>query len=463
MKPLIPLFIFFISFSPAFAQNDNCNCLHDFNTLTEKLEANYVAWYLNKSRMEKEYLSLKSQFRTRAASTSVRECVRLLQSFLDFFKDGHLFVVEYPEYSKEELEVYKNQVKTAGADEASINRHFTNNKDKLADMEGIWTDGNSQFAIMKKRETGKLVAIIINTADKSKIGEMKMELEQDKEDVTTYTGYYYSNAYSKRYTTAHLYKDATLLYLTGGIYWKKTGDPVAPANPSLEMIENKFAVITIPSFLIDKKILDQFLRDNRDALQQASFWIIDIRGNIGGNGIYFDLMSGYYEKPDKATEPGYAVASKDNLEYFSKFAGGSNNPYGPVIKAMQDSMGQLVKGPRFRDLVLSVQKTNLQKVVIITDRSNMSAAETFILSSKAISSKVITMGDFTGGVVDYNNINIVKLSCGSQNIQFGYPMYSRTADAHINGLNKTGVKPDVFIPKEVKDKVGFVVDYLKKS
>src|ERR1700754_2843920 len=115
MKHFIARFILFFSLSPAYTQNDNCNCLQDFNTLTEKLEANYVAWHLNKSELEAPYNQLKSQYRQRAGNTSMQDCVRLLQSFLDFFKDGHLFAAEFPEYSKEELDVFKKHVKESGS------------------------------------------------------------------------------------------------------------------------------------------------------------------------------------------------------------------------------------------------------------------------------------------------------------------------------------------------------------
>jgi C-terminal processing protease CtpA/Prc len=121
-----------------------------------------------------------------------------------------------------------------------------------------------------------------------------------------------------------------------------------------------------------------------------------------------------------------------------------------------------VAGPDFGLLELNPIKTNIKKVVILTDRGNMSAAETFVIYSKGVSSKVITMGDNTGGVVDFNNINMIKLDCEKYGIYFGYPTYTLHDKVVEQGYNKTGIAPDIKIDNAVKDKISFVLKYLNE-
>ena len=92
----------------------------------------------------------------------------------------------------------------------------------------------------------------------------------------------------------------------------------------------------------------------------------------------------------------------------------------------------------------------------------MSAAETFILHSKKVSDKVVTVGQNTKGVVDYNNINMIKISCDPMGIYFGYPMYTRHDRIPNDGFNKEGIAPDVRSEKKGEALIQFAREYLKQ-
>lgn len=458
---------------PAFSQPAPCSCAADFSKLEEKLEANYVAYHLHRADIDEGYQEHKQRYAKLVQTTRISDCARVLQSFLEFFKDGHLFAAEFPNYAEPELQAFRKQVQTGKLDTRMVKKYLVKNRQRLSSIEGLWTDGSSRFAIIRnpvRHKFHEFIAVVLDAPDPTQAGEIKLRLAKGMKH---YEGTYYTNTYAPRYVTADLYKDDSLLYLTGGIYWGRLSGVTAgsietaplyvPGAPSLRLAGEKYAIISLPSFLIDGKFLDAFLMDNLQTLSNVPYWIIDLRGNIGGNGIYFNLMSGYYERPVKAEDPGFAIASQDNFEYFSGFGTGTASPHAPVAAAMKDHMGELVRGPRFGDLVLGAQPTKLKRVIILTDRSNMSAAETFVLLSKGISSKVITMGENTGGVVDYNDINMVGLDCASQNIRFGYPTYSRNASAHKEGYNNIGIPPDIPIDQNVKDKIAFAIDYLQRQ
>lgn len=440
------------------AQNYDCNCGQTFDRMIEKLETNYIAYQLTRSEIEKEYEARKSEYKLLANKIETHNCTKLLQRFLTFFKDGHLFVSEYPNFSEEDSKKVKAEIKENIYDVSAISEAFQQ------PLEGFWTDGTSKFAVIKNTNSKipfEYVAIILETQDASKIGEVKFAVSYSQ---NKWEGNYYTNKYAARYVSVTPYKDNSLLSIWGGMIWgrlpSKEAQLVNPMTTAFQKIDDKTAVLTIPTFLIEAKDFNKVLKDNEKEIRNIENLIIDIRGNTGGNGIYFALLSTYYEKPVQHTK-GFALASEDNLVYFEKLNSyGKNGPYENVVQSMKSEKGKIVPGPDFGLLELKPEKTNLEKVVILMDRSNMSAAETFVLYSKAISNKVITMGENTGGVVDYNNINLIKLDCEKHGIHFGYPTYTLHDKVLTEGYNKTGISPDVKIDTNVKDKIGFILKYL---
>lgn len=449
------LFTFFCT--PTKAQNTDCNCKDVFNMMIEKLETNYIAYHLTKDKINKDYQNRKAEFEVLSSQTKGQNCTRLLQAFLSFFKDGHLFVSEYPKFAEADLAKVKSHIKE---------NIFVNTTSSLSEspIEGYWTDGSSKFLVTKNGNTKipfEYVAIVVQAQDSSKIGEIKLAVDNKGE------GTYYTNSYAPRYVKITTYKDNTLLSIWGGIVWGRLESKEAqifnPVAITFKKLDENKAVLTIPSFLVEAKDLINALKDNEKEIRNIEYLIIDIRGNTGGNGIYFNLISTYYEKPVQHVR-GFALSSDDNIAYFEKFVSNKqNDPYAPVVKAMKEAKGKIVPGPDFGRIELEITKTNLKKVVILTDRACMSAAETFVLYSKALSTRVITMGDNTGGVVDYNNINIVKLNCEKHGISFGYPTYSRDDKVLTKGYNGSGIPPDVKIDNSIRDKIAFIARYLNEN
>jgi len=461
MKALISLCLFVSVGVALMAQNDPCTCVGSFNRMAEKLEANYIAYALTKDKIGPAYQARKQKYQAIAAQTPLPQCSKMMQEFLSFFKDGHLFVSEFPKLTDTTLARHKANIKAQKINTPKVNPHS-----KLG-IEGYWTDGTSRFALIKNPNPAvpySHVAVIVSAPDVEKIGEIKMELSLSK---GLWEGLYYTNGYAPRYVNVRAFKDNKLLSIWGGFTWGRITSPkdslYDPTLPSVKKLDAETVLLSLPSFLIEKKNLDAVLMAHYQELTETPKLIIDLRGNTGGNGIYFDLLSLFYEKPAPSSQ-GFALTSEDNLNYFKRFASPQgNDPYTPVFKAMQVEPGKVVPGPLFRPLELKPLASKLQKVVILIDRGNMSAAETFILSAKSISEKIVTMGENTGGVVDYNNINMVPLACETQGIYFGYPTYSMHQEVHLGkGYNQTGIAPDVRIDPEIKDKIGFAWQYLQK-
>jgi hypothetical protein len=445
--------------SRIFAQPSPCTCAKQFERLQEKITANYIAYHLNKSKIESAYQVHQREYRLLSSKTNLTSCTKLLQAFLDFFHDGHLFVSEFPKLPETELAAGKTWIKSQKIDLNLI-------KPGQSAIEGYWTDGLSKFVLVENHNPQVLythVALVLQAADPEKVGEIKFAVSKNKNN---WEGVYYTNAYAPRYVKVTPYKQNSILSIWGGITWGRLAEQNAPIYPptlpTVKKLDEQTVLLSLPSFLLDKKDFDKVLREHLQVLTSAEYLIIDLRGNTGGNGIYFDLLSLYYEKPIPAQQ-GFALASADNLEYFKKFASTrQNDPYAPVVASMERDKG-IVPGPTFQPLVVKPISSKLKKVAILTDHSNMSAAETFVLFSKATSNKVYTYGENTGGVVDYNNINMVSLGCDTQGIHLGYPTYSLNQEVHLGkGYNQTGIPPDVRVKTERPDILAWVLEHMKK-
>jgi hypothetical protein len=290
-----------------------CNCGELFKALTQKLEANYIAFHLTKKDIEATYIQRKSTFQGRADTTQVQDCAQLLQDFLAYFRDGHLFVVEFPKFSATDMAETKQYL---SGKKMSVNELTF---DAQNPFEGYWTDGSAKYGIVRQKgSSDKWVAVIVQHSNPEKIGEIKFEVKKTE---AGWVGHYFAGNYSSRFIQMNLSKNDALLTLTGGIQWGRlqssNEDMYNPSLPTVKKIDDNNVLITIPSFLIEGKDFNQLLIDNQSMIGAAKNAIIDIRGNFGGNGIYFPLINAYYDKPYQ-NEVGYTVSSEDNMAYFEK-------------------------------------------------------------------------------------------------------------------------------------------------
>lgn len=209
-----------------------------------------------------------------------------------------------------------------------------------------------------------------------------------------------------------------------------------------------------------EKIFDQVLFGHAQQLMSAKKLIIDIRGNSGGNGVYFDLLRLFAKEPIQS-EVGYALSSKANINYFETFSQKrSDKIYTPVLMDMENNPGSIVDGPRYLPITLEPLPSQVQHVVILTDNANMSAAESFILHAKGSNQAIKTIGVKTKGVIDYLSVHTVSIGCEKIGVRFGYPTSTLNKQVLNNGYNKSGILPDVPSENSGPELVRFAMEYL---
>lgn len=454
--------------SPVFSyQTQDCNCSEVFEEVVKAVEANYLPLKLEGTGIDsKVYQKRINSYRNSIKSIKPQECTATIQEFLSFFEDKHLFVFEQPEYSDEELAAFRANIKESKAEKQQLINEVLNYKGKEK-LVGFYWDGTSILSVLPK---GKVLEsrVLRSTNSNIETGELRATF---KVTDNYYSGIYYSYTYAPRYTEGGLYKKDSLLSLSGGIQWKKLNPAEIEKelhlfrNPTTSYFTdfgNATTVFTIPSFNVDYQQFIDVLLENLPLLKETQNLIFDIRGNTGGNAIYFSFIDAY-AKQNLRSSQGKVLASEASLSYYERLAKNSPDIYQPVADRIKAKMGQVVDGPAYPDKEFKPSPDfNFQKVAILTDEGCMSAAESFIIHSKGVNPDVQTFGKPTAGVIDYTSVNAIPVtSGGSRNIYFGYPTSSLHKDIPKNGFNKTGIIPDVAIPDPVKDPIQFIVDYWK--
>ncbi|GAB4165237.1 MAG: hypothetical protein Tsb0033_26920 [Winogradskyella sp.] len=442
----------------------NCNCESVYVEMIQKLETNYIGLkQLQLAKKDHEYIQRKKNFRAKSKNVLPENCTEFLDEFLDFFNDGHLHAIERPKYTDSLLLEFKNEIKNKALNENELQAYENNLAIKVSDSKdnilGYWTDGKSKFITIKSNNVYEAYILETNVKSVEK-GELKATI---RPTVKGYALRYYSYKYSPVYVRGKLCKDHNV-FSAGHVYWKRVDESfhinmeeaIDLKKPSLKIIDPKTTLITIPSFNYDFKSFNDFVSRNEQYIKDSKNLIIDIRGNRGGNGIYFPLIE-LFATQDMSGSQGLVLASQDNLEYFERKMKYSRRIYKPVVKNIQNNMGKIVDGPEYPKKNYRIRDNLIQNVTILIDKGCASAAESFILHAKRSSDKVTTFGSPTAGMIDYTSVNSLLLDSGSQNILFVYPTSTLHKDIPEKGFNKTGIKPDFAIPSSIENKIAYVM------
>jgi len=456
--------------NPVYAQKGDCDCEETFDQMIVKLEANYIGLkHFEAKGKGPEYEARKATFSEQSASVRGVDCAAFLQQFLDYFEDGHLYVIERPEYEGEKLDSIKAKISREKRSVEELQNLLKAQKAEDADLAiGTYRDHTSHFILVKERGEYKLY-ITESTNENVQPGELKASF---KAVDGRFRGTYYTYGHLPRFMQGGLYKEGTLLRIESLILIKTDTEferEVGMVNfdntnwPTVQKLDSENVLLYIPRFSVDNKVWKDLIQENRKLLESAKNLIVDIRGNRGGNAIYFSIFD-LFADSEMPGGRGEVLASQDNFEYFSRNLQYSKKIYQPVVDAIEQNMGQVVDGPLYPKRKYKRKKSSkIENVAILTDEACMSAAESFIIHSKQNSTLVKTFGSPTEGVIDYTSVNAVRLKSGRQNILFGYPTSTLHKQIPNNGYNPTGMVPDVPIAASVKDKVSYIIDYYKQG
>ncbi|MBL4677098.1 MAG: hypothetical protein JKY70_12960 [Mucilaginibacter sp.] len=240
------------------------------------------------------------------------------------------------------------------------------------------------------------------------------------------------------------------------------------SKTSFKVLDDKTILLRLPSFEWgEKKNIDSLFTTYSAELKNAHNWIIDLRGNDGGTDYAFSAIMPYIYTNPIITKPDEYLSSEENIEVLTE-----NLKDDELSKAGRDFLTTLIdlmkKNPN--QFVNPSGKDNFEvkfdsvyrypnKIGILIDRNTASSAESFLLS--AIQSKrVIVYGENSAGTLDYSNTQYFNIPCKDFNLVIPIAR-SKRLPAHP--IDNIGIKPDVKINVEEKNKINFVLKAMEQD
>ncbi|MGE3466161.1 MAG: S41 family peptidase [Pyrinomonadaceae bacterium] len=489
--------------SVTFAQSENsvenkdeahCSCLGLLSETISRIEADYIGYHIEtKGKTVDEYRRYKSQFQKLAGQTPLDKCVPLLQDFIRFFRDGHLFIGQNPKLTDEQVAQLLSKAEKFDRTESEIKEYLSNNAKKLDPIEGIWfANDGSRFAIFRntKPKDRDFVAILLSDGvrlwAKGEVKAKFTKLDDGSYDVVYYNEKRYPlfiNFYERgKRGGARIRRDVILSMAP--ITWGKEFPTVEdswnnldssdPRRPVLEVVDSSTVLITLPSHSPSHaSFLSELVERHKDKIENADNLILDLRGNEGGSAGMAAVLMPYIEtasgRPSKywVGDRRYVLSSEQNIKYFKLVERQGWLPKN-LVKRLEAGLGKVIP---LEDAVANEKRViadtprdlpKPQNVAILIDGAIVSAAEAFIINAIK-STKVTLFGQPTGGVIDYQTTSVVSYqSCADLGIYLGYPMFAASDRLPTGGVNKTGIMPDVSINPREDNPVGFIINFYKK-
>jgi len=491
----------------AWSSNDmraevSCSVLLD--ALVAKVEANYPGYHIEVRGTPREQ-AYRQHVSTTAAKAGALDdgldCVRLLQAYVGWFEDGHLFVSRGAvSLSPDDSAGLRDAAPRVGWREADMLSYF-NDTARLDPIEGIWVDPSGlRLAIARSDRAGhasgatSFLGVVLNSSLPAwKTGDVKAEFERLPDG--SYDAVMYDDARVATHPNvpvrgaaggARLQREGLLLHMApvtwGRLHPVRPGieghiDPLNPRAPTARIAGDNTVVFHIPSHVPSHAarlhlLVDQF----RGALARADNLIIDLRGNEGGSSTVTRVLMPFLvtaeRRPARYLGDGSSavLASEDNAK---AFAGMNWVPAGLAARVRDAEPGSLVP---FADPQTDARQSQAARVpdgdapsaravlprprnvAILMDSMTVSAAEAFILEAMRYE-KVTLFGQPSGGAIDYQSVNMVRFGPRESGLLVGYPTIIGSDMLPRGAVRPTGIVPDVALDPADPDPVLRIVEY----
>lgn len=449
------LLLLFLSVN-AFAKD--CNCSQILQQSIKGIEANYALFKIKVNANNYEgYQAFNKLYLKKAQSIYQNDaCQKLLNDWVAYFKDKHLWVTVDTEAEKIDYIRHRLALK-------SFRKRWRDTKIAKDPIEGLWEmEGYRAVIIPDPKAYGQFDALIVSADnDVFKPGMLKMHLI--KKD-----GFYNMDFYRRdstvvnstiRFTSKHTLMD------DDDLTWRRL-EPTLPTDriptlaemnrtdpngPTLKWVDANTAIFTLPSCAPRfGPVVDSLIRVHQNKLEQCRNLIVDVRGNGGGSDrTYRALLPYLLTKASAQPKVGYYL-SDENIKLFREL--GILQKLNPADTTKR---GIWAVTPETPYLSATYYAKYPQKVAILMDSKTASSGETFVMKSKT-SERVTTFGTATAGCIDGYNGNIIRLNGAS----LRYPTSVRTLNLPQEAIDPFGILPDIPIPITVSDPIRLVRDYL---
>jgi len=477
MKHIIITMLILGSALISFSQTE-CNCEQELNLLIKKMESEYPG-FKEKTPDKRMYNTFKERLIIKSQNISATDCFDLLNDYLSFFRDAHIFLIRTKEFqemkeARENQDSQTNEIQDSQPDKKSESKvdntfddfykYIYETKDEL---EGVWSSSSYKVGIIKKENDYQ--GFIIEAANESwKPNEIKFSLLQDGK------ANYYMGDHSLHEDSYELIEGSILAFKNiSSVFIKELPKPKLTENEiksKLDKIEGFYftkltertSLLCISSFddaHVEK--IEKLVSDNQNAIENSENLIIDIRNNLGGTYDAYDEILPYIITNNiRGVGSEFLVTQTliDGVEDWFDDEEGKEMARS-WIKMFEGKMGEFVNTDTADVLVkeIEIAKKSPKQIAVLVNKMTASSGEAFTLEAKQ-SKKVKILGVPTYGVIDYGSASPFEF--GSENYMLVMPTWRsmRLPDYPIDNI---GVQPDIYLDKSVKDWIQFAVDYLE--
>lgn len=436
------------------------SCQGAFEQVVDATEENYAGYVVKlpddgSRRVYRQFRDMMAD--QAAAATDPGTCKDVMDAYVGFFADHHLFVLSH---GIEDSPL--PQLKTRWS-ESAANRYVRRQGDALDPVEGFWRDSAGRLAVVHDSAlaAGQFVAIRMD-GDDAGAGLALIE--------RTPSGYrirYRHADWGWQALELTMRRSGDLLAF-GTEGWARHGaanlDQEDPMAPLFKDMGEHVYYLSMPSFMPrHREKLLKIIADHGDQMANATGLILDVRGNAGGDAIYFPLAPYMLANDITVSDPSSVRASPRTIKHFEwqrKQQGEHGAWLDEPLENMRRQPGEIVAFREGSVSGLPEYPKKPDQVVILQDRGVGSAAEALIYHAGQ-STKVVTMGHATRGNIDYMQVSMHQVGEGDYNYWYGYPLYFRS-DLPATSVDDEGYAPDVALTLPEESWLPFAVKWVSE-
>ena len=447
-----------------------CKCEDEFHFLKTYMEQNHPglnAKELNLSSYHKTTQDLSAEIKRTQPGN---DCILYLQEYFTLIKDNHIFInPTVPSFKR------YNVASQASLDSLYQSAAFKSTKHRTVDssdlvrklaqttqreIEGWYMDPQGNVIAIVKSSEENLVYDGIIVSSKTKlfpVGTVKYQLTH-RPNGTLWAMITFPD-HQKLYTMISPSADG-FSYI--GLTRVNSRSPAYVSNIQkapyeFMALDSQVNYLRISSFEgALTRTLDSFYRSIDSQIQTKPFLIIDIRNNGGGSDAsFFGLVDHLYTRPIYGDVAEIWVSPEIIKLYEEALAAkkAKKNAYSQKAIENDEALIKRLKAARLFTFIPLVEGTpsaiiakviqkQPAKIVILMNRGCASSAESFIYYAKQ-SSKVITMGENSKGMMGFGNILNTQTPC------FHYSFGTTTTKYRsFSKYEYVGIAPDVKLSED---------------
>ena len=467
-KSIFTLLIFVISLS-SFSQVD-CNCEQALNQLIEKVESDYPG-FKEKTTYALIYSNFKEGLKTKSKSIQEPDCLELLRTYLNYFKDGHIHLAKVMDE-----QIVQKEEKTLGKVEISLDDFYEYISNSTDELEGVWESGSYKVGLIKKNNEYQAFIIEADTTY-WKANEIKFRLMGNgKAD-------YLMGDHSLREDDYNFFDGCILSFnINRAVFIKELPKPKLTQNEieiKLNEVEGfyfkklteKTILLCLPSFeytYVER--IEKLIDDNIKLIENCENLIIDVRNNAGGTDNAYEKLLPYIctnSIRSLGTEYLATPTLIDGLQNWIDITPNEEKYEADKkmvkrwIKLFNENLGEFVNTDSTDVSITKVEiaEHSPEQVIILANKKTGSSGEAFIFRMKQ-SKKVKVIGTPTYGALDYASSRYFEFGCANYTLLLPTWRAMRLPDYPIDNI---GIQPDIYLDKSVKDWIQFAVNYVENE